>query len=397
MTGFSVAWGIFMLIILLGSGNGLMNGVSSNFSSRATNSMTISAGETSIAYKGYQAGRRIKMYLSDVEALKNQNPEINLISTEFHKWGEQLSTGKEYMDVILSGVSPDFLTIQGVKTLSGRAINNSDLSELRKVVMIDEAAEKTLFKGKNPVGQKVNIRNSAYTVIGVCKTNEWNNNSKCFLPLTTVNGIFYGNDPDVYDISFTADGLDTRQKNEEFEKRIRTQLAARHDFSPKDEKAVWIDNNQEDYLTTMMVFGGISMFIWVIGIGTLMAGIVGVSNIMLVTVRERTYEFGIRKALGARPGSIVSLILIESVAITAFFGYIGMVLGIGIMEVVNIFIERAAAASASEFRVFMNPTVNLSIAVSATVVLVVAGLIAGYVPARRAARIKTIDALRFNK
>ncbi len=196
----------------------------------------------------------------------------------------------------------------------------------------------------------------------------------------------------------TVNGMKTTDDLEAFEKRLRRRLAVEHKFDPEDESAIWIDNTMERYKAFQMIFWGINLFVWIIGLGTLLAGVVGVSNIMLVTVSERTAEFGIRKALGAKPASIIRLILTESVCITAAFGYLGMVLGIAVMEVVNYILTQAPAGNESNGpSIFLNPTLDLRVVVSATVVLVTAGLIAGYIPAYRAAQLKTIDALRYNK
>ena len=219
-----------------------------------------------------------------------------------------------------------------------------------------------------------------------------------YIPLTTGQLIFKANDPVVDNAIITVHGLDTDAQMEAFEQRIRKRLAAEHHYDPEDQSALWIRNTMEQYKSMMIVFGGINLFVWIIGLGTLLAGIVGVSNIMLVTVTERTSEFGIRKALGAKPVSIIRMILTESVMITAMFGYIGMVLGVAVMEAVNYVINQTPAQTGNfGGSIFLNPTLDLGVAVSATVVLVIAGLIAGYVPAYRAAQLKTIDALRYNK
>ena len=208
-----------------------------------------------------------------------------------------------------------------------------------------------------------------------------------------------GDKRDVASISFTVRGIDTEEQSDLFKRQLRTRLGAEHSFSPEDKSAIWINDRMESYQQTMTIFHGIALFIWIIGIGTLTAGIVGVSNIMLVTVRERTSEFGIRKALGAKPASIIRLILTESVLITAAFGYLGMVLGVAVMETVNYLLNQMPSqqTEGGMNSVFLDPTLDLGVAVSATVVLVAAGLIAGYIPAYRAAQLKTIDALRYNK
>lgn len=398
LTGFSVAWGIFMLIVLLGSGNGLKNGVMSNFSDRATNSMAVFGGQTSMPYKGYQQGRRVLLKNEDMEMLKKEFPEIQEISGRVSHYGGALSYGRDYTTASLHGVTPDYPKIEGIKVLEGRFINESDVKERRKVIVIDENASKALFRGASGIGRQVVVDKMVFTVVGLCKGRSWGNQSECYLPMSTVLLAYMGGKPDIERAVFTVDGIHDEKQSEAFGNAVRKRLGAAHAFNPEDRSAVWIWDRLRNFLQTMMIFNGITMFVWIIGIGTLTAGVVGVSNIMLVTVRERTAEFGIRKALGARPYSVVRLVLLESVIITAFFGYIGMITGIGLMELVNFFMERAASGAASNtFTTFKNPTLDLSVIATATVVLVVAGMIAGYVPARRAARLKTIDALRFNK
>ena len=288
--------------------------------------------------------------------------------------------------------------IVGIQIVEGRFINETDVKEKRKVVVLDDLACRVLFKdGGSPVGRMVQIDKMGYTVVGTYKGLSYSYTSQIYGPLSSVLLTYMGDKRDVASISFTVRGIDTEEQSDLFKRQLRTRLGAEHSFSPEDKSAIWINDRMESYQQTMTIFHGIALFIWIIGIGTLTAGIVGVSNIMLVTVRERTSEFGIRKAMGARPSSLVKLVLLESVLITAAFGYVGLIGGVGVMEAVNFFMDRAAAASPSQFSMFKNPTLDLSTAVSATLVLIVAGMIAGYVPARRAARIKAIDAMRHNK
>lgn len=399
LTGFSVAWGIFMLVILLGSGNGLKNGVVSNFDGYATNSIDLFGGRTSKPWMGYQKGRRITMRNSDLELLRRELPEIEEIAA--NTWFDNSKTvtyGEEFTKAWLRGSLPEVQQMEGIKLSAGRFINDADVANYRKTIVIDEPMRRVLFKGGDPLGKQVKVGNSTFTVIGVEKGDAQRNSSSCYIPITTGQLIFKANSPDVENVIVTLRGIDNDAQMKDFEKRLLRTLSAEHHFAPDDESAIWIDNTLERYKNMMVVFGGINLFVWIIGLGTLLAGIVGVSNIMLVTVTERTAEFGIRKALGARPGSIIRLILTESVLITAAFGYMGMVLGVAVMEGVNYAMGQASATpSQHSATIFLDPTLDLGVAVSATVVLVTAGLIAGYVPAYRAAQLKTIDALRYNK
>ncbi len=396
LTGFSVAWGIFMLVILLGSGNGLKNGVESNFGDYATNSVDLYGGYTSKPYAGYEKDRRIRLKASDITILEREFPEIDEVSAQAWYSGKKATYGNDFTTVWLRGMTPAVARLEGIKLSAGRFINDNDLRDYRKVIVIDEMMNRLFFKGKSPLGKQVKIGDSQFTVIGVEKGDAERNNSSCLIPLTTAQLLYKQNNPEVNNIMFTVVGLDTTDELEAFEKRVRRRLAVEHQFDPEDESAIWIDNTMERYKAFQMVFWGINLFVWIIGLGTLLAGVVGVSNIMLVTVTERTPEFGIRKALGAKPASIIRLILTESVCITAAFGYIGMVLGIAVMEGVNLLLTQGGGESGGP-SIFLNPTLDLRVVVSATIVLVTAGLIAGYIPAYRAAQLKPIDALRYNK
>lgn len=398
LTGFSVAWGIFMLIVLLGSGNGLKHGITDNFSDGMLNTMTLYGGYASMPYQGFQTGRWIRLNEQDMKMLRTSFPnQIKDITALASHGNSQMAYGTEYYSTTLYGVTPEYAPIDGITLTSGRFINETDVKERRKVVVLDKLATTTLFKEEDPVGKTILIDKMGYTIVGTYKSNEYFQSSNVYVPLSTLFLIYMGDKRDVNNITFTVEGVNTTEQSDAFKEKIRARLGAAHRFDPEDRQAIWIRDRMENYKDTMLIFNGITIFIWIIGIGTLIAGIVGVSNIMLVTVRERTFEFGIRKAMGAKPSSLIKLVLLESILITATFGYIGMIGGVSIMEIVNLFVERAAAASPDDFQMFKNPTLDLSTMLSATLVLVVAGMIAGYVPARRAAQIKTIDAMRHNK
>lgn len=398
LTGFSVAWGIFMLVILLGSGNGLKNGVESNFGGYALNSIDLYGGWTSMPYKGYQKDRRIRLRNSDLEILRREFPEVEEVSAQAWMESHTATYGREFVSVWLHGVTPAIQRMEGDELSMGRYINETDIRERRKTIVIDEPMRRILFQGGDPLGRQVKVDSTIYTVVGVLSGDAQRNSSSCAIPLTTGQLIYKGDNPVVDNAIVTLQGIETDEQMEDFERRLIRRLAAEHLFDPEDRSALWIDNTMERYKQMQLIFGGITLFIWIIGLGTLLAGVVGVSNIMLVTVTERTSEFGIRKALGARPSSIIRLILTESVMITALFGYVGMVLGVATMEGVDYLMRAGAAEQENSFgTIFLNPTLDLGVAVSATVVLVLAGLVAGYVPARRAAQLKTIDALRYGK
>lgn len=396
LTGFSVAWGIFMLILLLGSGNGLKNGVKKQFGDRAKNSMVVWPGRTSLPWNGLQKGRKVKFGNQSLRYLKQQHPEISKITPTFSLWNTTISYGKEYTNNSTTGVSPDFKEIRNieVKPGNGRFVNETDIRDRRKVVILHERTAELLFKNEREkaLGKYVKINNLAFQVVGIYSDENLSRTPSVFMPLTAAQLLR----PDTWgygSFEFTVDGIKSKEEGSAFEQSVRKTLGQALSYNPQDQRAVWVWNVLENYMQTMGIFNGISFFIWIIGIGTLIAGIVGVSNIMLITVKERTREFGIRKALGASPVSILKLVVVESVLITLFFGYIGMVLGIGVTEGVAWILNQNPVGEGG-FAVFTNPTVELPIAVAATAVLVLAGVLAGYFPARKAVKIRPIGALR---
>lgn len=394
-TGFAVAWGIFMLIILLASGNGLSNGVATNFASESKNAIYLWPGTTTMAYGGYQSGRRMKMTEKDVFLSEKQLPYVDTVAYKFYpKEDATFSVGSKTGKYPIVGVTTNYATLEGIEVLPGmgRFINLMDIRETRKVVAINEKIKEVLFPNENPLGKFVNIDNVMYKVVGVVKYLTGNDSREGYIPISTAKTI-YNFGKNGYDgIILSAKSLKTAEENEEYNKTIRQGFAKLHTFNPDDRSALGLWNNSQNYIQTMKIFWAIKLFVWIIGIGTLIAGIVGVSNIMLITVKERTKEFGIRKALGATPGSIIKLILLESILITSVFGYIGMMLGIAITETFNYVINQTPAEPGNV--IFRNPTVDLGIVLSSLVILIIAGLIAGYIPAKRAVTIKPIEALR---
>ena len=392
LTGFSIAWGIFMLIILLAAGNGLKNGVMSNFAGRATNTVEVWGMRTSIAFQGTPQGRRVRFDNKDYELAGRDVPNAENIIANVSSWNRTVSYGGEYASATLHGAYPAERIIYDIDIAQGRFINEVDMREKRKVVVINDRLKNSLFKSQSPIGQYVKAIGAMFQVVGVYENNRgWGSNT-LYVPFTTAQQMFnrgYG----INEVCFTIDGLNTREANEEFTAELRRKFAALHKIHPEDKRAIGIYNQMENYLQTLGIFNGISLFLWIIGVGTLMAGVVGVSNIMLITVRERTREFGIRKALGATPASILRLILLESVLITALFGYAGMVTGVGISELVN-YVMESASSGGGDMSIFKNPTVSMSIALMSTGVLVAAGVLAGYFPARKAIRVTAVEAMR---
>lgn len=395
LTGFSVAWGIFILIVLLGAGNGLIHAFEKNSQSRALNSVRIFAGQTSKAFNGLAIGRRILFKNKDVELLKTHFQKNVLTAGATISHSDTVSYGTEGTSLSIVGVNPDYVKIESCKMKMGRFINEQDINEKRKVIVLCEKTAKTLFLHQiNPIGFLVNVNGLMYQVIGIYAVDSENQSNDAYVPFTTSQLIYCKGDS-IDDIIFTTKGLDTKPANSDFEDNYRAAMGKSHNFDPLDKSAIWIWNRLEQYLDQQQGNHILKVAIWVIGIFTLLSGIVGVSNIMLITVRERTREFGIRKALGAKPASILKLIIAESIAITALFGYIGMFAGVAATEYMNaLFGNQTMNAGVFSTTVFSNPTVDISVAIQATVTLIIAGTLAGFFPARKATKIRPIEALR---
>ncbi|MFA9389258.1 MAG: ABC transporter permease [Prolixibacteraceae bacterium] len=398
LTGFAVAWGIFMLMVLLGAGNGLSNGVGSNFEGNAMNAMWVWSRETSMPYAGFQSGRRIQFTMDDYDDIKKIK-NVDKISARYWIGDRTYSYNGEYGNYNTQSCHPDYMDIEKFTITEGRFINNIDMEYDRKVMVIGQDIREALFKGVDPVGEFVRVGDVPFQVIGVYDESDPREGTRQgLIPIATAQRLFNAGNK-IHNLALTTVDV-TKDESQAVEDQIKSLLAKNHKFDPKDQRAIGVYNSLEDYIQTMNIFSAIKMFVWLIGIGTLIAGIVGVSNIMLIVVKERTKEIGIRKALGATPGSIVGLILLESIFITAIAGYVGMFLGVSLMEGINFMMEQQAQAQIGtsgdqgEFRMFMNPTVDLRIAVSAMMLLVTSGALAGYFPAKRAASIKPIDALR---
>lgn len=402
LTGFSIAWGIFMLIILLASGNGLRNGMQENFRYMSSNSVSLYPGRTTMPYKGMPKGREIKLKEDDIDYLKKSFPTIvGDITPMTTTWNSTISYKQEYTNPRVEGVNAEYQRLRNIDVIAGkgRFINEADLREDRKVALLHENTVKILFRnGENPLGQYVRINKIPFQVVGIyTDMSGGGQNPSVLIPYTTGIAIFTPSG-DLRSIPFEMKTLQTKEETEAFIEEVRKRLGAKHQFDPADRNAIWIWDRLTDFLQAQGIFNGIALFVWIIAIGTLIAGVVGISNIMLITVKERTREFGIRKALGATPSSILRMILLESVIITAVFGYIGMVVGIGLTEMINMGMEQmaqqSAASGAESHTIFKNPTVDLGVVLMATLLLIVAGLIAGYVPAKKAVSIKPIEALR---
>ena len=400
LTGFSVAWGIFMIIVLLGAGNGLMNSFNQDSEGFATNTMEIYPNVTSQPYNGYKTGRYMTLTEQDMTFLARQFPEIiDQVTTSVSKSGFAVTYKKKHFsDMYLNGTFPAQADMNHIQVLSGRFINNLDIAQKRKVMVITHLLAKNLLEGSTDyqtlIGKKIKVGNLVFTIIGVRHAYENRNDRELYIPYTTARSIFgMTNDLDL--IAFTFNGLETEAENEAFELRLKKILNSRHSAAPEDESAYYIWNQ---FTQNMQMNKGrkiLNTGLWIVGLFTLLGGVVGVSNIMLITVKERTHEFGIRKAIGAGPWNITKLIIAESVAITAFFGYIGMVLGmIACIIMDHTLGQETMDMFGQSIRLLINPTVGLGEAIKSTVLLVVAGTVAGLFPAVKAARVRPIEALR---
>jgi len=404
LTGFAVAWGIFMLIVLLGAGNGLINANLKQSDRFLNSSMVVFGGWTSKPYQGLKEGRDINLHEHDMEITATEfKKNVDEVGAQYNA-SATISLGQQYISTTISGVYPNHINIDKVELLYGRFINDIDIRESRKVLVISNKQAKELLNNNREtinnnreaglVGKFVNVGSFAFKVVGIFKENE-NGRADAFSSYTAIKRIYGANTDDIGRMEFTFHGLSTEEENEAFEKDYRRRLNAEHQAHPDDEDAVWMWNRFTQNLQMEQGIGIIRTALWIIGLFTLLSGIVGVSNIMLITVKERTHEFGIRKAIGAKPWSILKLIIIESVIITTFFGYIGMVLGIAANEYMDATIgHETIDTGLFKATMFLDPTVGLDVCIEATMVMIIAGTIAGLIPAYKASRIRPIEALR---
>lgn len=382
LTGFSVLWGIFMLVLLLGSGNGLAKGVLYNFSD-AKNSIWMGGGQTSMSYKGYNSGRRIEFTNDDLALVDKLFDDIENLSARYDVWHSTINYKSNYGDFNVQAIHTGHQVTEAIKLMSGRLLNEKDIKEYRKVGVIGRAMKEQLFKDEDPIGKYVKLNNINFKVVGVFDDIHEGETTRMYIPISVAQKTFITKDR-IGSLTFTA-GDATVEEAEAMIDEIREKFAKKHNFDPEDKRAMWSWNALENFKQMQALFKGINIFVLIIGICTIIAGIVGVSNIMLIVVKERTKEIGIRKALGAKPSSIIWLILQESILITSIAGYIGLVLGILLLESVS------KVMPATDF--FRNPGVNFNVAIGATIAIVIAGAIAGFIPARKAAHIRPVVAL----
>lgn len=397
LTGFAVAWGIFMLIFLLGAGNGLINAQLQQSTRFLANSMRVFPGETSKAYKGLKEGRSITLNDKDILiSNKTYGQYVDDVGGRLEQYNVNINYGDNYVaSQSLVGVAPTHPKIDKTELIAGRFINEIDMKEQRKNVVLSRSQVKELCKDyRSLVGKNVKISNLNFQVVGIYKDDESRNNTEAFIAYSTIKTIYAKGD-DAGSLEFTIKNLKTKEDNEKFEKNYRASINNNHQAAPDDERTIWLWNRYVDNIQMNQGIAIMQTALWIVGLFTLLSGIVGVSNIMLITVKERTREFGVRKAIGAKPWSILKLIITESIIITSFFGYIGMVCGVAANEIMDATIGHTTVDTGLfKAAMFVNPTVGIGTCIGATITIVIAGTIAGLIPAIKAARIRPIEALR---
>jgi putative ABC transport system permease protein len=386
LTGLSVAWGTFMLVLLLGAGKGLENGIVWEFRDDAMNSIWAWTGLTSLPFAGRGPNRDVRFMNDDVQALRRQVPGIERLSGRYWMWGEfSVKNGDKHSAFDVIGVHPDQRYLEKTLMIAGRYVNDRDIAERRKVAVIGELVKKTLYGNVDPIGRLIEIRGLPYRVIGVFQDEGGEAElRRIYVPITTAQLVY--NDPGrIHSLGMTVGDADTAT-SEAIEREVHRLLAKRHQVSLADARALRTQNNLVHFKKVSAVITWVNGFVWFVSFGTLLAGMVSVSNIMLISVAERTREIGIRKALGATPFRLVGMVLSEAVLITATAGYAGVVAGVALVEV--------AAGSLADAPFVRNPEVSLTVALEATALIVAAGALAGFFPALRAARVNPITAMR---
>lgn len=384
LTGLSVAWGIFMLIILLSMSQGVTNSFKENVMAQGSNYINIFPGHTSQAYNGLKEGRYIDLQDSDLKTVESQNGNYaKQVSSTMRGSSVTISSPKDYISTGYEGVFPDELTKRGIPLTYGRFINQLDLDQKRKIVVLTEQNASILFGSpEEAIGKIVKLKDLSFTVVGVINPRF---GQETYIPFTTAKSL-NGNDPSINVLAVELKNVKTEEDGTKAENEIKGTLSRVHKFAPDDDGAVWVWNRFKQQLQMSTGMQILELAVWIIGLFTMLSGIIGVSNIMFVSVKERTHEIGIRRAIGAKPHNILTQIITESVAITALFGYIGVFLGVLIMELINNVI--------GETDFMTNARVDISIAIKVTIVLIIAGCLAGLFPALKALKVKPVEALR---
>lgn len=384
LTGLAVSWGVFMLIVLLGVARGVNNSFEDRLQRSSPARMNLYGGSTARPYHGNREGRRIRMEMSDIELLEKEHPGfVKNVTSSVYLSSANLSSGRHSVSTSVEGIFPEGLS-RGYTISEGRIFNEHDMNTKSKVMVIPVDYAEQLFPpaGQGALGARVSYNGLSFIIVGIYKS-DWSRD--VFIPFTTAMGMTSQKDR-LGSLTINLKNLTNEQEALEAEQAIRATMARKKDFDPTDPSALWIFNMLANSFQGAKVMGILGMAMWILGLLTLLTGVVGISNIMFVSVRERTHEIGIRRAIGAKPRSVLTQVIAEAVAITLLFGYIGIVLGMAVTQLI--------AHLTSNTDVLLNPTVNISIAIEVTVVLVAAGALAGLFPALRALKVKPVEALR---
>lgn len=395
-TGFAVASGLFLIIVLQGAGNGVINSFESNMGNFAFDAIHIFGGRTTKPHEGIKEGRYIQLDSRDVEMTERSfSHYVKDVMPSLNQGGLIVSHGAQHLSATLMGVKPGWDEMNAVKIVYGRFINEIDMRQKRKSVVISDVNAETLFPHeKNVVGKTLDFNGISYTVVGIYKDEQMSNERTFYAPFTTISTI-YNRGQFINRLSMIIHNIEGDSAMNQFMDEYTRASSHIHSFAPDDKQALWIWNQAESNQEMKKTRRILHTAFWILGLLTLVSGVVGVSNIMLISVKERTREFGIRRAIGARPWSIVRMVMAESVVITAFFGYIGMLLGVFFCEYMDSTVgNQTMDIGVFQAKYFVNPTVDLSTCLMATVIIIVAGVLAGLFPALGAVKVKPIDALR---
>lgn len=388
LTAAGVFWGIFMLIFMMGMGDGLEKGIMKEFGGRSTNSLYVWPERTSIAYKGLPVGRGFGFTVDDIYSIQENINDIEILAPRFMRRNATVSYRAQNDNFDVRGEWAGIQTLESLTIQEGRFLNHLDEENQRKVAVLGSVVKETLFGEKSPIGQFVNIDGISFQVVGVSKYNgEVRRLQEADeVIFTSLSGLMssFG---DGKHISWFACTAQPNMPVSTIETKVKQLLAIRHKISPEDQQAIGSFNLEREYNRLASLFSSIRIFLWIVGIGTLMAGVVSVSNVMLIAVKDRTREIGVRKALGATPWSIVSLVILESVFITTLSGYVGLLLGTAIVALISL-------AVGTDGEMFSNPEISLGVSLGSLIVLIISGALAGFLPALHAARIKPVEALR---
>lgn len=390
LTGFSVGWGLFILIVLLGSGNGITNGITASFGADTICVMHITAGKTQLPYNGFGKNRAITLTGADAEQLCMElGSSVTKAFPCYTSPGVVVRMGNVHINTVATGVCTGFVGVSSKKIVAGNDITQLNILQADKVCVIGRQTQDLFFKGSvNPIGQTIVVDSIPFTVIGVYNSVLGDKSGHVvYAPYTTIRNLYAHNDS-LSELALVASDINSEHDYNALQDKVYGFLGKRLGFSPADRSAIVCSNDFLDYLQLKTVLSMLRVFIWIIGLATLVAGVVGISNIMLISVKERTRELGVRKAMGATDSHIITLVLLESVAVSLIFGYVGMILGVGLTQLLAWILAMSGGAG-----FFDNPTVGFSTVMAANLIMVVAGLVAGYVPARNAVRIKLVDAL----